>query len=243
MLQPVSEIVYQVADWDAHFENDRSRTRDRCSFVCVPNKQHGMGFCYVVSEPDGGAIYGVWNMILGACSQQNLPRKGWLTSNGRPDGLPWDEISLSMKFRRPLGEIRRALDFLSTPAVGWLIRHSLPADSPSTHSPLPVDPPAGTLKDLKGRERKEVKASKTLKPPKPAKSSKRHSRENELMDDLRELLGHAGMVNDGGKWRLRCRRQPGKVERVVAETRCARREGRINTTPAQFSEDTWKRFA
>ena len=87
MNQPAKDsdppIVYQIKDWNIHFENDKSRTRKQCSFVCVPNKQHGMGFCYIMSESDGAAIYGIWHCIVGACSQQK-DREGWLTSNGKP---------------------------------------------------------------------------------------------------------------------------------------------------------------
>ena len=48
--------IYQVKDWDALFENDRSRRVEQCRFVCVPNNQHGMGFCRIMAEPDGAAI-------------------------------------------------------------------------------------------------------------------------------------------------------------------------------------------
>ena len=44
-------VVYQVTGWDAHYENDRSRARDVCSYVCVPNKQHGMGLLRILAEP------------------------------------------------------------------------------------------------------------------------------------------------------------------------------------------------
>jgi len=111
--------VYQVNDWDLHFENDRSRERKNCSFVCVPNKQHGMGFSRVMAEPDGAAIYGIWHMIIGACSQQTH-RNGWLTDDGEQAGSPWGADDMGIKFRRPVAEIQRALDFLCSPKVGWI---------------------------------------------------------------------------------------------------------------------------
>lgn len=113
--------VYQVANWQKHFENDRSRKVNHCSFVCVPNKQHGIGFGRVMAESDGASIYGIWGMILGACSQQPLPREGWLTSTGECDvSSAWDERDLSMKFRRPAPEIARALEVLSSERIGWI---------------------------------------------------------------------------------------------------------------------------
>jgi hypothetical protein len=119
----------QIKDWDLHFENDRSRQRAKCSFVCVPNKQHGMGFCRIMAEPDGAAIYGIWHLILGACSQQTK-RNGWLTSDGEQTGTPWGVEDLQLKFRRPEKEIKRAIQVLTSERVGWIANHEVTADSP-----------------------------------------------------------------------------------------------------------------
>lgn len=50
-------------------------------------------------------------------------------------------------------------------------------------------------------------------------------------------------VNDAGKWVNRIRADLGKCDRVVAEVESAIKEGRINTTPAQYAEQIWKEFA
>lgn len=132
--------VYQIVAWDRHYENSRSRDVDQCSFVCVPNKQHGMGFKYIMAEPDGPSIYGIWNLILGLCSQQRLhydpnkppdangkkvilfPRDGWLTVNGLADGAPLNAKDLAIKWTRHPDEIQRALDVLCSDNIMWL-RH------------------------------------------------------------------------------------------------------------------------
>jgi hypothetical protein len=113
-------VPYRIKDWSRYFENDRSRQRDRCSFVCVPNKQHGIGLARILSLPDGGAIYGVWCLLLGACSQQKTPRSGWLTDDGTGTGTPWTAHDLHLKFRRPEPEIKRALEVLCGANVGWM---------------------------------------------------------------------------------------------------------------------------
>lgn len=124
--------VYQIRDWNIHFENAQTRSVSNCSFVCVPNKQHGMGFSYVMDEKDGAAIYGIWSMILAACSQQRRPRQGWLTSNGTETGTPWGCDDMGVKFRRPASEIKRALDVLCTEKVAWIIAHGKKPDEPTT---------------------------------------------------------------------------------------------------------------
>lgn len=128
-------MTYQVINWNEHFENDRSRSREKCGFVCVPNKQHGMGFCRVMAESDGAAIYGIWHCIIGACSQQKK-RDGFLTSDGTATGKPWGVEDLALKFRRPEKEIKRALEVLCSDNVGWLRLsggESAVSESPSTN--------------------------------------------------------------------------------------------------------------
>lgn len=173
-------MTYQIVNWDANFENFRSRERDRCSFVCVPNKQSGLGFCRIMAEADGAAIYGIWHCILGACSQQKQPRNGWLTDTGRPPagyqagsgrvvagyqaGIPWVALDLALKFRRPVPEVEMALAVLCSVSIGWIALiddypasiGALPADYPPTTRPLPADYP--------GREGKEGKEGKGMEP-------------------------------------------------------------------------------
>ena len=139
--------VFQINDWDTHFENDRSRQREKCSFVCVPNKQHGMGFCRIMAEPDGAAIYGIWHLILGACSQQTK-RDGWLTSDGDKAGTPWGVDDLALKFRRPEKEIVRAFEVLCSEKVKWITHHGVTVHSPP--SPLKEEKERIEKKEMNG---------------------------------------------------------------------------------------------
>lgn len=160
--------LYRIKDWNKHFENDRSRTRNKCSFVCVPNKQHGMGFSYLMAEIDGATIYGVFHLIVGACSQQSPPRHGLLTADGELTGSPWGPDDMAVKFRRPAKEISRALEVLSSERVGWIeVLES--SHSPPTHRPVTANSPPTHLEG-KGREEKEGKGREdaSLFPPPPA---------------------------------------------------------------------------
>jgi len=130
-------MIYQIKDWDEHFENNRSRQVDKCNFICIPNKQSGMGLTRILAEKDGLAIYGAWHLITGACSQQHPPRDGWLTDTGKPDGLPWTEDDLAIKFRRDAKDFKRALDILTAPKVGWIIVHDVKEGDLIT-TPAPV---------------------------------------------------------------------------------------------------------
>jgi hypothetical protein len=112
--------TYRIKDWDRHFENAKSRTIDSCSFVCIPNKQHGLGFTRIMAEPDGAAIFGIWVLLVEAVSRQSRPRAGWLTEDGTSGGAPWASDDLALRWRRTTKEISRALTFLSSSGVGWI---------------------------------------------------------------------------------------------------------------------------
>jgi hypothetical protein len=88
------------------------------------------------------------------------------------------------------------------------------------------------------RERKYDKASG------PTKASKLSAWQKELADRIEAALG-VQWENDGGKWidRIKSPKTTDKCERVIAEVESAIKESRIATTPAQYAEDTWGRFA
>lgn len=159
--------VYQIKDWNSHFENAKSRERISCSFVCVPNKQHGLSFSRIMAEPDGAMIYGIWCLILGACSQQKKPREGWLTSDGYQTGTPWASEDLALKFRRPKSEIERALQVIVSQEIGWIITHEYPL---STRL-VPAECPRGIVKEEKEENRIEEKEV-GLRPPSTIKTPK-----------------------------------------------------------------------
>lgn len=125
--------VYKVKDWDARYENNKSRERDACKFVCVPNKQDGLGLQHVLAKPNGAAIYGIFNLIIGKCSKQHLPRDGWMTQDGRETGTPWAVDDLCLLWRRDASEIEAALQVLSSKEVDWiecLSAREVPAECP-----------------------------------------------------------------------------------------------------------------
>lgn len=127
-------ITYQIKDWERHFENAKSRTYNQCSFVCVPNKQHGLGFTRIMAEVDGAAIFGILNLLLQAASRQPRPRLGWLTEDGTKDGTPLTSEDLALRWRRPEQEVRRALTFLSSTKIGWIEAHHFRSENGTTQS-------------------------------------------------------------------------------------------------------------
>lgn len=155
-------MKYRIAGWSTRFENNKSRERDRCSFVCLPNKQDGLGLAHILSEPDGAALFGIWTLVVQACSRHGRPRNGWLTEDGTEDGTPFAVEDLAMRWRRPQAEICRMLEVMSRPKVGWLI----PVGQTSTVAAVPVDGPE-LSPQCPGREEKGKEGKGREAPPPP----------------------------------------------------------------------------
>ena len=111
--------LYQVIDWNEHFENFRSRVVTKCQYVCVPTKHGGTGFCNVIAQPDGPAIYGVWVLLLQLLSRQ-AKRNGWLTQDGTKEGRRFSGEELARLWRRELAEVYRMLQVTTGEDVAWI---------------------------------------------------------------------------------------------------------------------------
>jgi hypothetical protein len=112
--------IYQIRDWNVHFENNKSRIIEHCGYVAMPNKQHGMGFIRVITSPGGAAMFGIWTMIVQACSQQRKPRLGWLTDDGTETGRAWTLEDMALRWRQSPELILQTLQLMASQQVGWL---------------------------------------------------------------------------------------------------------------------------
>jgi hypothetical protein len=112
--------LYQIVAYDEHFENNKSRMRDRCSFVCVPNKHGGTGLSNLLAEADNLAIYGFWMLVLQLCSRQRKPRLGYLTADGKPKGRRLGAAELGRTFQTSKAHVCCYLRVLASPEVGFL---------------------------------------------------------------------------------------------------------------------------
>jgi len=129
---PDPNMVYRVRGWEQHFENDRSRARDRCGYVAVPNK-NGKGKQILLSEPDGVQIFGWFILVCEELSRQRKPRHGWCAGEGLPSDSPWSDAEWGVATRCPISFTDRAISVLIRPEIGWMVVTHRPvtAESPS----------------------------------------------------------------------------------------------------------------
>lgn len=154
-------LRYQILDWDRHYENSKSRERDVLTWCPVPNKQDGLGYGRLLSEPDGPALYGAFVAVVLVASKQRRPRHGHLTGNGRSDGAPYSADDLSVKTRIGRDVIARMLEITCSASVGWIAAYDasarqVPAECPPTARQVPANDPPAALegKGMEGMEGK-----------------------------------------------------------------------------------------
>lgn len=136
--------VYQVANW-GQFENHKSRERDELKFFLVPNEQTTK-LNLLLSHKNGAAVYGIHHLILCIASRQkqgsNIDRRrnGWLTHDGTQEGQPYTPKELAVLVKRPAREVAHALEFLSDPKIGWIVKHATCAAVSKPDVPLNLQP-------------------------------------------------------------------------------------------------------
>jgi hypothetical protein len=138
--------LYQIVDWNIHFENHKSRKLAKCGFVCVPNKHGGAGLTALLMsgpEPYGHAYYGIWQLILQFCSRQPI-REGWLTGDGKKNGPRMPASEWARMFRCSAALIRSTFNALRM--VGFIVlvegtpeMSTLPANPAATPSAGPAE--------------------------------------------------------------------------------------------------------
>ena len=147
----MSELpLYQIVGWNEHFENYKSRSVGKCSFVCVPNKHGGVGLTgLLMSEPDpyGHAFYGVWQLMLQFCSRQKPPREGWLTADGRKDGPRMPAAEWARMFRCSPSLIRRT--FRALESVRFIKLLAGQPEVPASQQNTGLDTGSDTASDTK----------------------------------------------------------------------------------------------
>ena len=251
-------MIYQIKDWRIHFENNKSREREKCSFCCIPNKQDGLGYgmlMRVLDENDrniGEALYGAFVAVVLVASKQKCGKRidghgekpkweslrdGWLTEDGLPDSCPLTARQLSVKCQFSAKTIQKMLDEVSSNDIGWIVAHArrVPAECPPSAPERTETKERNGKKEEKGIEAK-LGAREPMELTEPGKVLLN------LISLCKTVLGEEEMKRQHKRWTDRAMTEPGRLGRVLAEIRVMALESKIKTTPAKAAEDLWKRF-
>lgn len=106
--------VYRIVNWNAYFENNRSRELKSLDWVPFPNKHSGDGYTELVCEHENGpAHFAAWVVLVQVASRCDV--RGTLM---RSTGKPHDSESLSRITRLPTSLFNEAVPRLLE--IGWV---------------------------------------------------------------------------------------------------------------------------
>jgi hypothetical protein len=140
--------TYRIKDWQKHYENNKSREREVCSWCPIPNKQDGLGYGRLMQEKDGAALYGAFLAVVLVASKQGRPREGYLTGTGRADDGPLSAEDLSIMTKVPEPIIHHMLETTSCANIGWIETY----ESGALEVPAKCPPSALEGKRREGKE-------------------------------------------------------------------------------------------
>lgn len=111
----------RVRDWDANFENNRTRELKEMTWFKAPNSYDGDGFTELIEHENGASHYGAWMVILGIASKCD-PRGTLLRCIAGGQKVAHDERSFARISRIPVNVFAEAIPRLLS--IGWLERIS-----------------------------------------------------------------------------------------------------------------------
>jgi len=141
--------LYQVIDWEAHFEGSRSKEYNNKTTCQMPTK-HGLGYKQLVLKKNGAALFGAWCALIQVLSRHPKPRHGYLTDTGKQDGKAYTPEHLEILTSIPAKVFKDMLQSVASKDVGWLLSPRChPADTTVTpRCPLNSDLDSDSDSDL-----------------------------------------------------------------------------------------------
>ena len=111
--------LYRIRDWNTHYEYNNSK-RIRSKKLGLRPCEMKDKYIWLIALPDGLKIYGAFNAILNLLHSQEPPRDGWLTHNGRSDGIPYAAKNIAVRtYIKEVKIIDITLGILSSNPFNW----------------------------------------------------------------------------------------------------------------------------
>lgn len=113
-LQATDKIL-RITEWDANYENNRTRELKHMAWIPVSNRHDGDGYTALIDDKNGAAHLGCWLAILQVASKCEI--RGTLLRDNRS---PHTATSISRLTRLPAGLIQETIDRCLCKEIGWL---------------------------------------------------------------------------------------------------------------------------
>lgn len=132
--------LYKIASWLEKFETAETKKLTHLKWVPTPNKHDGLGFRRIVAQKNRCELFCAWNLILQVASKgRKDTERGQLIRDGRP--LSDEDLAMMTGF--PVKIFTDALEFFSSPQMGWLVvEYQQPPASAGSPPEVPAESPA-----------------------------------------------------------------------------------------------------
>jgi len=180
-----------VHEWEANFENNRTRELKALGWVPMPNRQDGDGYTELLDHANGAAHYGAWTAIVQVASKCD-PR-GTLVRHGQK---PHDSGSLARITRIPKEVFDEAIPRLID--IGWLdavtddVDEScdIPHQPAVIPHPVAVAPHLPALNGMEGKEQNGMEKKGTEQKAKPGRAAAAASSLPAVPEPILEVFAH-----------------------------------------------------
>jgi len=107
--------VYRVVDWEANYENNRTKELKHLTWIRMPTKHDGDGYTQLLDHPNAAAHFGAWVAMVEVAGKCD-PRGTLVRESGRPHTAE----SLSRMTRIPAVVFEEVIPRLVSIDIGWL---------------------------------------------------------------------------------------------------------------------------
>ena len=107
--------LYRVVDWEANYENNRTKELKHLTWIRMPTKHDGDGYTQLLDHPNAAAHFGAWVAMVEVAGKCD-PRGTLVRESGRPHTAE----SLSRMTRIPAVVFEEVIPRLVSIDIGWL---------------------------------------------------------------------------------------------------------------------------
>ncbi len=113
--------MLRIKNWHENFETERTATFKCRLQIDIKTEYSGFKVRRLLKDPnDGGWHFAVWILLLQWHARTEPPREGWLTHNGKPNGIELTAEDIAEEINIPVNHVSKALERLSSPPIEWV---------------------------------------------------------------------------------------------------------------------------
>lgn len=112
----MEDPIYRIPMWRETFETGETRKLKQLTWCAMPNKHDGLSFRRMSREENSAELFAAWVLIVQVSSKGKADERGALIRDGR--ALTADDLAAMTSFPEEI--FIRALNYFSSPKIGWL---------------------------------------------------------------------------------------------------------------------------